>query len=222
MVSALSRQLPDAPTQCGDCPFFFEGADPKFGDCTKFNCEVRCDEASSFDCKCAYWDLAESDRPAHEAAFDAALPGNGKTYSDVSHEGRSFRFVRDDRSVWNVSIQQPYRKLLGRIELASDGWRVINVARCPHSNRARYTSFVEAAEALLKLNRNPIDRANGVRLNQFVVVGLMAAIGFLSFAPDAIAHRASSRDLPTDPQQSQSYHPPNNSGPAGTVGSGSR
>jgi hypothetical protein len=67
-----------------------------------------------------------------------------------------FGLIQTDRAVWDVSVQHPYRKFLGRIELSVSGWIVTNVDRQPHNDGVRHPSYTEAAKALLKLARNPV------------------------------------------------------------------
>jgi hypothetical protein len=182
MVSTLSRN--SIARTCANCPFW-QPSDrtPNVGRCCQFDQITLGNEPASDTCEIEIAGFADTMQPALELGLvDRALPPS------YHWEGATlFGLIQTDRAVWDVSVQHPYRKFLGRIELSVSGWIVTNVDRQPHNDGVRHPSYTEAAKALLKLARNPVERANGGRLSQWTAGLAVAAIAIATLAPGAIA-----------------------------------
>jgi hypothetical protein len=113
---------------------------------------------------------------------DSALP---PSYQWENGE-RLFGFIQTERSVWDVSVQAPYRKFLGQIELSDSGWNVISINRQPYQSGVHHRNYTDAANALLHLAHNPVDQAGG-RFGQRAVGVMVAVIAITTLAPGAIA-----------------------------------
>lgn len=198
------------PKTCADCPLW-QNSDrtPNCGNCAYSEQTTLGHEPASEDCWYALSALAELDRPTAELGF---------RFNPIDRYGCVFE-------VWQR------KRYLGRIERLYDAtWLVSRVDNKPHSDGVRYVDRDEAATAL----RSLVFRANALSLRPSSVFhdcdwAMMAiaslgavAIGMLSFVPSALAYRGSGRDLPPPPSNSQTYQPPNNGGPSGTTGSGTR
>ena len=182
MVSTLSRN--SIARTCANCPFW-QPSDrtPNVGRCCQFDQITLGNEPASDTCEIEIAGFADTMQPALELGLvDRALPPS------YHWEGATlFGLIQTDRAVWDVSVQSPYRKFLGRIELSVSGWIVTNVDRQPHNDGVRHPSYTEAANALLKLARNPVDRANSGRLGQWAAVATVAVMAIATLAPGAMA-----------------------------------
>lgn len=183
------------------------------------------------------------------ATYDESVPAalcDRLPPHQVTYDGATIQYICTDRNrathsraatsdrAWDVSIQAPYRRLLGQIELAPDrgGWIVINVDRTPFSDGKVYASYFEATIALRRLASNPIDRAGKsgrhLRVISAVLGGAIVASALLPLP--AWAYRGAGRGVTEPPaSQSQPYEPPDRGGPDGTglrqryaIGSGTR
>jgi hypothetical protein len=91
------------------------------------------------------------------ASIDRSLPADGKTYAACKTEqDQWFYFVRDAVDAWDVSIQLPYRRFLGKVKLSDRGWQIISIAREPYDGQVFYPSYQEAACCLLRLSLDPM------------------------------------------------------------------